>query len=385
MDKVRARDGDGRIQKEPQPDPTEMIDPFLYQYMGRAVNYDRRWVGTMKLGETLGCWCTTPFNRPNMGEQAEALYAKLKAEGKITWAEKGFFFTHAQGVAARKHYEKTVLEGKLKANAKSWGNKHAGFTGTTFEELEKKFPELYKKASAAYVSKAQKLERVQAVKEAIEKKGDDPTIEMISLALLEHDQKWATEDFLEKLLEDQPKEEAEEEVEVIETEPSFDFDQMEPSDEEILAESTPDLEAEDEEKDEEEQSGNLLEQLQASKGPLETSEEDLEPETTSTAASTATEPSYDFDVAESDIEKLVEQVQTLPEPVKARVFENSSKEKIHTDKESVGWKDTDRNERQAFLVEIPGYREMWLEEGMNLVGDPNTAQLWMIEVVIGSE
>lgn len=158
----RARDEDGKVQRANEtPDKNEIICPLTHKLTGSAVNYDITWASTIDLGEGPGSWKSTPQKRGH----SEAFYdeiAKMKEDGRIKWDANAYFFTHSQGVAAREKYEQSVLEGKRKANKRSWENRFEAFTGVSFEDLEKKFPELYKRATSTYISKEKKLEMITA-------------------------------------------------------------------------------------------------------------------------------------------------------------------------------------------------------------------------------
>lgn len=431
-DKHQNRDEiTGKIVKVEQPDPMEMIDPYLYKYMGRAVNYDRRWVGTMILRGTEGCWCTAPFARANMGDEAKKLYLRLKEEGTITWKEEAFFFTHAEGKAAANHYVGQVLAGKIKANKRSWGPHFdakkgvissrfyrmvtpemadkAGFeireaqafenaqaqAGVWFEDLEDAYPDLYqKKTTSTYVNKEKKLEMIQEAVSTIKSTGETPTLAAIAEITGMRDEEIAKLVAGEKA---RLKAIEEAETPVVIEAPEMSFEDEDPSESDITAE-TEDITAlsEDEEDDE-----DILIEAEASDEDDLTAEIDAEDreakvEEIATAATSATESMFDFDLAEETVtetpeviaETKIQEPETAPEDLKtvtARVFVDSSMEKIHTDCESVGWKGDDKEQHQAFLVEIPNYREMWLEPGINLIGNHITGEMYRIDVVIGEE
>lgn len=123
-----------------------------------AANYTCQWERSMVAdgADEPGVWYSSPKGR---GQEA-AFMEELKRRKElpesdpehITWDEDGFYFSHQEGIEAREKYEQLVLEGKFKANAKSWKNKHAEFTGVSLDELKEKHPELYKSSATTTAS-----------------------------------------------------------------------------------------------------------------------------------------------------------------------------------------------------------------------------------------
>lgn len=232
-DKTTARDDNDKIMKSPEPNADMMIDPYVYFKTGRAVNYDRRWAGTVQLGPNrqnklitamslgmpeatapvVGVWVTTPFNRTGHGPIIEAFLAELKAAGIAKWPENCCYFTNDMGKAALRKYLRGVCIGRHKANAKSWGNKYAAMTGVSFQDLESANLEpikqflakqgidvekvnwdsitatlrgLYKKTTSTYINKEEKARRItnyfnekdESTEEFLESLSDDVSVDM---------------------------------------------------------------------------------------------------------------------------------------------------------------------------------------------------------------
>lgn len=380
----RARDDEGRIQRASEtPDKNEIICPLVFMVTGgrSAVNYDVTWTSTIDLGQGPGAWKSAPQSRGH----SDAFYEKLqqlKDAGKIKWPEKAFYFTHEQGVKARQQYEKNVLEGKVKANKKSWTNKHAAFTGVSWEDLENKFPDIYKKTTSTYQSQADKLELIDRAMEAsgidsYEEVEDniDQLAEMTSLS------KEDIEKVVQKAME--KKDEPGEEKEVIKAEAAdLDFDEM-------VGPSAEELQSDTESRVAEEQ--DLVDEASS-----DIQEEDA---ALATAGITATEEPVKVDQSGQQIVEATDNAETgnaIPLSttemidlgdesvwIKARVFSDASSTTVDT--ESMCWKATGGSEQVRYLIEMPddsGLTEEWLREGKNVIGNPQTGELFAIEVTV---
>lgn len=70
---------------------------------------------------------------------------RLRNEGLIAWTKNLYYFLEEEGVKAYQEYLEAVREGKVRTSARSWREQFAANAGITFEELEKKYPQLYGK------------------------------------------------------------------------------------------------------------------------------------------------------------------------------------------------------------------------------------------------
>lgn len=195
--KERARNDEGKIIKsESIPDRDEIVCPMTFLATNGDIgqNYDVSWSTTMDLtGDGPGCWRSAPTVRPF----TDAFYAYLdekREAGKIPWQEQAYYFTHAQGVMYCKRYIQMRLDGKAKANKKSWGNKFAAFTvkwsedlnlhgmeaPVTMDDLAEAYPQLYQKKTATYVPKEQKLARIAEAKKELAEAETEVTNENLS-------------------------------------------------------------------------------------------------------------------------------------------------------------------------------------------------------------
>jgi len=328
--KGEERDEAGKVQKAEQPDPEQMIDPFVFKATGAAVNYDRRWAGTVKIGGTLGVWVTTPWNRGH-GAATRELFDRLKAAGQIKWKENALYFTHEQGKKAAATYMHHVVSGApytiasgeqvvLKANAKSWRNRFEKMSGVKFEDL----PQNQEKAKPA--EEAPKEEVMEIQSEEIEDAGEE-----ISLDALEG-----------------------------------------PSDEEVLSLDT--------------SVGTTEEVVDTDTGDMPEAEGVTEDEEAAIAAVTATED----EMAEAKQGTALPELTTVEveedEYIIARVPAGTIVERISVKNEGVTWRDEDKKEHQAYFVFIPGLeRDMWLEAGKHLIGNSDTGQIYAVNVIVESQ
>lgn len=137
-----------------------------------AVNYTCTPETTMELDECgkPGGWYSSPKGRNHEQAFIKEL-DRRKALPKddpefIDWTNDGevadvdgYYFSQEEGEKAREKYERMVLDGQttledgtvieVKGNAKSWRNKHAGFTGVTWEEVQARHPDLYKTSTTS--------------------------------------------------------------------------------------------------------------------------------------------------------------------------------------------------------------------------------------------
>lgn len=316
--KTQSRGDDGKIQKASEtPDKAEIICPLVLMVSKgqSAVNYDVTWTTTIDLGNGPGAWKSAPQQRGH----SDAFYEKLKEmreQGQITWEESAYYFTHEEGVAARKKYEQLVLAGKVKANKKSWNNRFEGFTSKSFDELVKEFPDLY----STTTPRAKKAESTEETKP----------------------------------------------VETTRAAPAaLDLDDIEPSEDDIMAAS-----------DETEQES----EIEASLEPE--SEED---KAEIAAVETLERPALDLDqLGEPDMSEDYKDFEgRKTSEISAEVFKDATWEKIDTKCEAVRWKSTADNEHHtAFLVDIPEFREVWVEKGLNVLVDPETNTEYRLHVKI---
>lgn len=190
------------------PDKNEVICPLVLMVTKKAnpmkagaVNYDLSPSPTIQLGDNEpGAWRSAPqLQLTEEGQQIRSeqgysaltdehivkkdgvpqarshslAFYKLLEEGKkkgtFSWDEDAYYFTHEEGIEARKQYEQMVLSGETKARKRSWENRFEKLTGVKFEELQEKFPEVYKSST-----KNAKVE-TQEKSEETEMQGEDAT------------------------------------------------------------------------------------------------------------------------------------------------------------------------------------------------------------------
>lgn len=125
----------------------------------KAVNYGVTFEGSMIVDDrpVAGCWHSSQVSRGHTPAFDQALKERKELPeddpAHIAWEDKGYYFSTEEGVEARETYEKMVLDGfclvdgekyTVKANGKSWKNKHAAFTGVSWEDLQAMHPDIYK-------------------------------------------------------------------------------------------------------------------------------------------------------------------------------------------------------------------------------------------------
>lgn len=128
----------------------------------KAVNYGVTWEATIAVdGQSEpGVWYSSQKGRGH-SSAFDQLLNDRKESGEATWEEDGYYFSQEEGKAAREKYEQMVLDGEttitvdgseetitVKANKRSWENKHQHFTNVSWEELVEKLPEIYKSTTA---------------------------------------------------------------------------------------------------------------------------------------------------------------------------------------------------------------------------------------------
>lgn len=170
-------------QKAEMKDKEDVICPLVLlvtrkefgQMNAGAVNYDIAFQPTIQLGDAdVGAWRSAPQlqlteegkkvretegykalgeehivlkgKSPQARKHSLAFYRLLeegKKKGTFSWEEDCYYFTHEEGIEARKQYEKGVLDGEIKGNKRSWEGRFAELTGVSWEQLQEKHPDIY--------------------------------------------------------------------------------------------------------------------------------------------------------------------------------------------------------------------------------------------------
>lgn len=314
--KTRAKDENDKIVRASStPDKNEIICPLTLKLTGGAVNYDITWLSTVDLGDGPGCWKSTPNNRSHT-DQFRAAIKSLRARDIITWDEMAFYFTHEQGKQAAQTYVSHVVSGEpykllsgreiqLKAHKRSWGPN---------PEREPDKSRFHKMGGISFDALKDKFPDLYATQ--AQKKTTTPTKQAVEVEEPEVIQTAAVDLEMDDVVE-------------LDQEPTP-VDMQDPSDDEL----------------------NELE------NEVEMEEE---PEEETVAGVTALEEGIDLDsVADLGDDSDDHSV--------ARVFADSSFEKIHTDCEGVEWKGSDGEMHHAYLIEMPNSgEEYWLEAGKHTI------------------
>lgn len=436
-------ENEGPITKSPEPNPDEMIDPFVYRACKGAVNYDRRWAGTVTMGGTVGVWVTNPFNRTGHGPLAEALYNKLKEAGKLPWTAKAFYFTHEQGKVALKQYLTGVLTGEQghKANKKSWSNKYVGITGVSYDELaagnfsnmkpefldedtwdekvkengyenlldlKAHLKELYTTGGTTYVNAAQKMQRVSKFLEGKNESADEiETTDNAAIQEIADATHLKTSDVIKVLnkmtgtetngvSEDEPAEKFDGELNLDDIEfdsgPNADMLQkIEAEVKELTGEDFTEIDVHAGIGDAEDLN------LEGASEPITNKPDDPNAGEISEEEVAAEERRYEDNLVTASVTAVDEPREVIEaskqEPhdfefhdvsnmkrVHARVYSDASKQKMMRD-ESLIVRTGPNEEMQYFLCYIPELdEERLLIAGLNLIGNPETGQCWLVQV-----
>lgn len=207
----RTKERDHNAEKLATPDRREVICPLVYHLANVAVNYDLTWQPETKITvmdddggvirEVTGVWKSNPVLRGHTQAFQRELQRMRESE-EISWNESAYYFTHEEGVKARKSYENEVLHGRIKAHFASWGpnpkrakdkSRFHKFTGVTYEELTKKFPDLYNSRSTTSTKlkgeEKEDAEPVSQEKAQVEETSErDPVIEPTNEELAQIDE-----------------------------------------------------------------------------------------------------------------------------------------------------------------------------------------------------
>lgn len=143
-----------------------------------GVNYTCVPEPTMEVDESgePGAWYSSPKGRTF----DKAFYQELERRKglpeddaeHIAWSEDGYYFSNEEGVEAYEKYEQMCIDGKttvdgeeipVKANKKSWNNKHSITTGVSWDELTAMHPDLYKTSTTSKASKSESDESSEAL------------------------------------------------------------------------------------------------------------------------------------------------------------------------------------------------------------------------------
>lgn len=225
----RTKERDRESEKPQMPDKLEVICPLIFKLTGLAVNYDLTWQPETKItvenqdgsteSEVTGVWKSNPVVRGHT-DIFQREMQKMRESEDISWNESAYYFTHEEGMEARKAYEKEVLEGRIKAHITSWGpnpkkandkSRFHKFTGVGFEELKEQFPEVYssRPGSSAKPETEEKEEKepVHVIQEKVEIKAVVEEPSETDLTEIQEEEKvaaaTAVEDTIEELVKEQ--------------------------------------------------------------------------------------------------------------------------------------------------------------------------------------
>lgn len=374
-------------QKAEMKDKEDVICPLVLlvtrkefgQMNAGAVNYDIAFQPTIQLGDALvGAWRSAPQlqlteegkkvretkgyralgeehivlkgKSPQARKHSLAFYRLLeegKEKGTFSWEEDCYYFTHEEGIEARKQYEKGVLDGEIKGNKRSWEGRFAELTGVSWEQLQEKHPDIY---GTAKKTESETAEPEMSGEDETTPEGD-PTPEAIEEAAAEIEQE-EIEHSGEGLDKDDDLAQDAEETAVAATSAT----------EETIDETTIELE-EPWSKFDTQSNSEIINALDKIEDPG------------------FLEDVIAYEKSHKDRGIIVHEAEML---LKQKLEENAKKDEVNYDTatrfvaepseaqrielDQIVWKDSDGNDQTAFLVEVEDLaEEYWLTEGTHVI------------------